>query len=228
MLPQDGMQNSAARDFRRARRQAALQRIMARVTGRSADLLSFDDVYQSLKLEGMSDRGRQEIPLDAIVGSVGRYSDFTRSFLPLNDSDEARWVGVDRAMTGLSGVPPIEVRQIGEAYFVVDGNHRVSVARQQGLSYIEAFVVEYKTKVPLGVHDDLKDLTIKEEYATFLDRTRLDKVRPEANLQMTIPGNYWELQTQIEAHRYLMDQEQGQEVPEKRQPVTGTTACICP
>ena len=213
MLPQDGAKNSAANDFRRARRQAALQQIMAYVTGRSIDLLSFDDVYQKLKLEGMSDRGRQEIRLDAIVGSVGRYKDFTRSFLPLKDSDEARWIGVDEAMTGISGVPPIEVCQIGEAYFVVDGNHRVSVARQQGLTYIEAFVVEYKTKVPLEVHDDLKDLTIKEEYATFLDRTRLDKIRPEANLQMTLPGNYWELQTHIEAHHYLVDQEQGQEMP---------------
>ena len=32
-------------------------------------------------------------PLDAIVGSVGRYQDFTRTFLPKHDSDQDRWAG---------------------------------------------------------------------------------------------------------------------------------------
>ena len=81
----------AVRDFRRARRSAALERILARLTGKSADLLSFEDVRRKLKTRSSGSRRLQEIPLDAIVGSVGRYSDFTRSFLPRQASDEGRW-----------------------------------------------------------------------------------------------------------------------------------------
>ena len=56
--------------------------------------------------------GLKEIPLDAIVGSVGRYADFTRSFLPLQDSDEARWARVEVGNLSLDGLPPIEVYQV--------------------------------------------------------------------------------------------------------------------
>ena len=81
----------AIQDFRRARRQASLERIMARLTGKSADLLSYEDVRQKLKVKSSAGQKRREIPLDSIVGSVGRYTDFSRSFLPRQDSDEGRW-----------------------------------------------------------------------------------------------------------------------------------------
>jgi hypothetical protein len=86
--------SSAVEDFRRARRQASLQQIVARLTGGSAELLAYEDVRQKLKATEFSGQELKEIPLDAIVGSVGRYSDFTRSFLPRQDSDEGRWVRV--------------------------------------------------------------------------------------------------------------------------------------
>ena len=79
---------SALRDFYEARRRAALEAIMARLTGKSVDLFSYEDVRQKLKARGGVARGLQDIPLDAIVGSVGRYTDFTRSFLPRRDSDQ--------------------------------------------------------------------------------------------------------------------------------------------
>jgi nucleotide-binding universal stress UspA family protein len=203
----------AAEDFRHARRQAALQRVISHLTGRSMDLLSFDEVCQQLKLEGSTTRGRREIPLAAIVGSAGRYNDFSRSFLPLQDHDESRWAGVKVAMTSPSGVPPIDVYQIGQVYFVLDGNHRVSVARQMGNSHIEAFVTECRTRVPLAPDDDPTNLIVKAEYADFLEKTGLDKHRPKANLQVTVPGQYWELETHIEAHRFLLGQAQGRELP---------------
>ncbi len=189
-----------------------MQEIMARLTGQPIDLLSFEEVRQKFKLRGGSSRGLREIPLEAIVGSVGRYTDFTRSFLPRQDSDEHRWAGVKAATLSLSGLPPIEVYQIGQVYFVLDGNHRVSVARELGATHIEAYVTEFKTKVPLEPDDQPDDLIIKAEYADFLERTNLDKLRPEADLQTTVPGRYWELETQIEAHRYLLGQEQGREI----------------
>ena len=120
----------AVSDFRRARRRAALDRVFARLAGRSTDLMSYDDVRKKLKGRETSKRELKEIPLDSIVGSVGRYRDFTRGFLPRQDSDSGRWAGVKVAVTELGGLPPIEVYQIGVVYFVLDGNHRVSVASE--------------------------------------------------------------------------------------------------
>ena len=204
---------SAVLDFRRARRRAALEQIMARLTGRSAALLSYGEVHRKLKAHGGGRRELKEIPLDAIVGSVGRYADFTRSFLPRQDSDEERWARVKVRVTDLGGLPPIQVYQVGEAYFVGDGNHRVSVARQVGATHIQAYVTEVRTKVPLSPNTQPDDLILKAEYADFLERTHLDELRPEADLSVTVPGQYRTLKEHIEAHRYFMGLEQEQEIP---------------
>jgi len=74
--------SAAVLDFQRARSQADLERVVARLTGKSADLLSYDDVRRQLRARVCLDRGLQDIPLDAIIGSVGRYTDFSRTFLP--------------------------------------------------------------------------------------------------------------------------------------------------
>ncbi len=203
---------SAMQDFRRARRQAALEQIMARLTGKSADLLSYEEVHRKLKATGGGRQKLKEIPLDAIVGSVGRYADFTRSFLPRQDSDEERWARVKVKVTDLGGLPPIKVYQIGEAYFVLDGNHRVSVARQVGAPTIQAYVTEVRTKVPLSPDTQPDDLILKAEYANFLERTRLDEFRPEANLDVTAPGQYRILEEHIEVHRYFMGLEHEREI----------------
>ncbi|MDK1029624.1 MAG: universal stress protein [Anaerolineae bacterium] len=200
-------------DFHRLRRRAVLEKIMARLTGRSADLLSFEDVRKKLKLIGSSASGLQEIPLNAIVGSVGRYTDFTRKFLPKRDSDEGRWAHVKMAVSDLLGLPPIEVYQIGEVYFVLDGNHRVSVAQQLGATHIQAYVTEIRTKVPLSPDVQPDDLILKEEYVEFLERTQLDRFRPEADWSVTAPGRYKLLAEHIAVHRYFMGLEQNREIP---------------
>jgi nucleotide-binding universal stress UspA family protein len=202
----------AIEDFRRLRRWAALQEIIAGLTGQSTNLLSYDDIRQRFRVSNGSFRGLQEVPLAAIVGSVSRYNDFTRNFLPRGSTDEERWARVKTAILSPSGVPPIELYKIGDVYFVVDGNHRVSVARELGNTHIQAYVTEFQTKVPIKPTDLPEDLIIKAEYAGFLDQTHLDKLRPGANLQVTVPGRYWELETQIEAHRYLLSQDQGREI----------------
>jgi nucleotide-binding universal stress UspA family protein len=202
------LNHSAVEDFRRARRQAAIERIIARFSGKSADLLSYDDVRRKLKIGSAIPRGLRDIPLDAIVGSVARYADFNRSFLPRNASDAERWVRVKAAMANDNGVPPIEVYQIGEVYFVLDGNHRVSVARQLGEKVIQAYVYEMPTKVTLSPGDQPDDLILKAEYAGFLEKTDLDRLRPEADLTVTVPGQYRVLEEHIDVHRYFMSVEQ--------------------
>jgi nucleotide-binding universal stress UspA family protein len=204
---------SAVQDFRRARRRAALQDVLAQLTGRPVDLLSYEEASRKLRAEGAVPRGLQEIPLDAIVGSVARYTDFTRSFLPRQDSDEERWARVKVQVTDHGGLNPIQVYQIGEAYFVADGNHRVSVARQLGASTILAHVTEVHTRVPLSPQDRPDALIWKAEYAGFLERTHLNELRPQANLSVTVPGQYRTIEEQIAYQQRLLGLLQGPVCP---------------
>jgi len=191
---------SAIHDFRRARQQANLDAVIGNLIGRPSGLLSFDDVKHKLKGSISGGRRLAEVPLDAIVGSVGRYSDFNRQFRPRNDSDELRWTRVKAAMEGPLGVPPIELYRIGNAYFVLDGNHRVSVLRRMGATQAQAYVTEVQTRVPLSPYDSPDDLILKAEYAEFLDHTKLDEQRPQADLRVTSPGRYAGIEEEIAAH----------------------------
>lgn len=205
--------SSAISDFRRARNRANLKEIIARFTGDSVELLSYDEVRKKLRPLGSSDRGLQDIPLDAIVGSVGRYSDFTRDFLPREGTDAYRWARVKLATNEMVGLPPIEVYKMGDAYFVKDGNHRVSVARQENAKTIQAYVHEVIMRVPLSPDDRPDDIILKAEYAEFLEKTHLDELRPEANLSVTIPGQYPLLLEHIDLHRHFMGRRQAREIP---------------
>ncbi len=210
---QPGDYLSALNDFNRARNQAQIKQLLARLTGAQVQLLSFDEVRHTLRLQGSIERGLQDIPLDAIVGSVGRYTDFTRDFLPRKEINPQRWARVMVAANGLVGLPPIEVYQIGSAYFVQDGNHRVSVARQMGATYIQAYVTEVHTRAPLSPDVTPDELILIAEYNQFLEQTRLNEYRPQADLSVTIPGQYPLLLEHIEVHRHYMGLEQQREIP---------------
>jgi nucleotide-binding universal stress UspA family protein len=194
---------SALQDFNEARTKAYLQEALARFSGKSNELFSYDEVAQKLKLRVRSDRGIQEIPVDAIVGSVGRYTEFTRTFLPRRAEDQDRWARVKAAMIE-KGLDPIEVYKVGAAYFVLDGNHRVSIARQEGFKYIEAHVVEIRTDIPVTPDLQPDDLIIKAEYAEFLEKTEIKSLFPNVDLSVTAPGQYEKLLEHIEVHRYFM------------------------
>jgi len=197
----------AIQDFKRARKQAAVQHLLAQLTGKSNELLAYGDVYKQLGGTGTIDRGVREIPLDAIVGSVGRYDDFTRDFLPKKDSIQERWARVKAAILNMTGLGPISVYQIGDVFFVRDGNHRVSVARQLGTPTISAFVTEVRTRVPLAIDDDINEVQRKARYTEFLNKTRLDERRPDADLQLTFCRNYHVFYSQIDAHRHKLDED---------------------
>lgn len=197
--------SEAVDDFHRARAWARLQGITGRLRGKPVDLLSYEEVARRLQVTGKAAAGRAAIPLSAIVGSVGRYNDFTRTFLPRHSWDAQRWASVHVA--GESGKwPPIDVYQIGDAYFVLDGNHRVSIARRQGLTHIEAVITVVHTRVPLSPNDDPDTLIVKTEHAAFLAATRLDKLRPRADVRVSVAGQYARLENLIEANRYLLEE----------------------
>lgn len=190
--------------FRRARSQAHLQDILARLSGHPNDLIAFEDARRSLRGHLGGERELREIPLDAIVGSVGRYTDFTRQFLPRRRGDESRWARVMAAMDDPRGTPPIRVYQIGEAYFVLDGNHRVSVARQRNASHIHAYVTRVETRVPLSAGATPDDLIRLAEAAEFFEQTDLDRSRPAGDLRVTNPGQYRAILADIEDHLQVL------------------------
>jgi nucleotide-binding universal stress UspA family protein len=191
-----------------------MEQLLARFSGRPTDLLPYEEIRQQLRATNQTPRGLQDIPLDKIVGSVGRYNDFTRSFLPRQDANEQRWAMVKTAVTDLTGVPPIEVYQLGDAYFVIDGNHRVSVAREMGVPTIAAYVTEVKTRVPFAATDDPELIICKARYAEFLEKTNLDRVRPDVDLLMTISGQYRLILEHIAVHRHYLGLEQQRFIPE--------------
>lgn len=187
---------------------AQMADLLGLVTGRSTDLVSFEEVAHKLKARQQVEMGAQMVRLDKIVGSVGRYRDFTRTFLPRASANPERWIRLDAAMNALESVPPVELFKIGDVYFVRDGNHRVSVARANGASHIEALVTEVKTPIPLTVDDFARDQwLIKAERADFLERTNLEQLRPDNEIRVTEPGRYEIMLQHIEVHRYLRDQE---------------------
>lgn len=199
--------------FDKARRRAMFEDILAIVSGRSTDLLPFEEVRRQLKGRQEIARGLELIPLDKIVGSVGRYGDFNRAFLPRSSVSRDRWARLDQVWNQLEYIPPIDVYNVGNVYFVRDGNHRVSVARANGATHIEAYVTEVPTRVSLDPDDDLDDLIIKTEYVTFLEQTKLDQVRPGARIEFTTPSRYEDLIAHIRVHQYFLSLARTDSVP---------------
>ncbi|MBI9049158.1 MAG: universal stress protein [Anaerolineaceae bacterium] len=196
--------SSSIEDFNTAHRRADIKEIVSFITGKKVPLLSYDDVRAKLQAHQGTDKGLHDIPLKSIIGSVGRYTDFTRDFLPRHQSDSERWARVYDFINSQQEILPIQLYKIGEAYFVLDGNHRVSVARHLNFEYIPAYVTELSTLVPISPDTDYDELIIKEEYTRFLKKTRLDYMRPDQDLIVTAPGMYEKLEEHINTHRYFM------------------------
>jgi hypothetical protein len=196
--------------FEHARRRAFLRALFSFVSRRPDQLLSWDQVTQTLGLRGQEiGRRTESVPLDRIVGSVGRYQDFDRAFLPRHDALERRWLHVAKAQLSGANLPPVELYKVGEAYFVVDGHHRVSVARSLGLQFLDAKVIEIETSVPIDASLDAQELTVKGEHARFLEKTQLHKLRPDQRVEVSVSGGYERILAHIAVHSCLMEANQG-------------------
>lgn len=200
-------------DFSKARRKAFWREIAAMFSRRPNELVSFEQVKRSLKTLGESYRGVQTVPLDKIIGTATlRFHDFDRAFLPTSDRIQARWRRVDEAWYEDVHLPPVQLYKVGDAYFVRDGHHRISVAREKGQEFIEAEVIEVKTRVPITPDLTAADLEIVGEYADFIEKTRLDKLRPDHNIRFSEPGSYARLIEHIAVHRYFLGEEQQRKI----------------
>ena len=196
-------------EFERARQKAFFQGILSVMRRKSNELISFHDVRSRIQPEGESYRGMQSVPVSQIVGSVDRFRDFNRTFLPLHNHTAGRWQNVDRAYHQDVRLPPIQLYKVGEVYFVKDGNHRVSVAREHGVEYIDAEVIETHIRLPIYASMAPFELLLQVEYAEFLRRTNLDRLRPDHDVRPTTLGRYDEIWDHILIHQEEMSDYRG-------------------
>ena len=196
------------RDFSRARRKAFLRRIGAylRRDPGSNQLLSFEEVKGALGAVSQVYLGLREVPVSKIVGSVGRHRDFDRAFLPSKPDLGTRWRRIDEIMHRAEELPPVSLYKIGDAYFVQDGNHRVSVAHQRGVEMIDAEVIELRSRVPVDSALTARDLLHKLEHRRLLERLPIDRVLPEIKVEFSDVADYRRLASYIEAHGFRISQ----------------------
>jgi hypothetical protein len=198
----------ADRDFTVARRKAFLRKLGAflRNDPASNQLLSFEEVKKTLGAVEQVYLGMRVVPVEKIVGSVGRHRDFDRAFLPSKGDLGARWKKIDQMMHRAKELPPESLYKIGDAYFVQDGNHRVSVARMQGVEMIDAEVTELRSRVPIDSAITARDLLHKLEHRRLLERLPIDRVLPEIEVRLSDVSDYRRLATYIEAHGFRLSQ----------------------
>lgn len=206
----------ALEDFDAARFRAFRRSVRSILTGRARRLQSIEPVLKAAGLEGRAFGGEKEIPLDHVVGSAAPSSktgDFDPAFLPTNRRLRDRWTRIYQAMVEGDELPPIDVYKVDEHYYVIDGHHRVSVARNLGRDTINARVVEIRTRAPLGPDVDAGALLRAAEYAAFLETTQLHRTRPEARFECSRLGRYDEIIKHILGHAYFLSRERAREMP---------------
>jgi hypothetical protein len=199
-------------DFNRARRSAFISQLLTIINRNSNELLSFEEVRTRLNVRGQHYLGHQTVQISNIVGSEGRYADFDRRFAPRTNATRFRWMSIDRAHYEDVGLPAIDLYKLGDIFFVKDGHHRISVARQRGQLEIDAIVTELTVDVPLDPGLDMRSLLLKEEYSDFLAWTNLATLCPDQRIEFSEPGGYLDLVGHINAHRYYMGLERSQPV----------------
>lgn len=198
--------------FDAARRAALVSDLLALVAGRPADLLPFEAVREGLQLRHLVDRGLQQVPLDRIVGSLDRASEFNRLFLPRKESLRERWEEIAALAESPQGFPPVELYQVGHAYFVVDGHHRVSVARSLEAPSIEAHVTELLTPVSLEPDASLESILLRRGLPELLELTGLAAEDPD-DYRVTVADGYRRLIEHIRVHGYYKGIETGRDIP---------------
>lgn len=204
VIMSEHISNQARSDFQRARFKAFINRVWGTLSGQPTTLLSYDEIKEKLRIGGPIYRGVQTVRVDQIAGSLNRYHEFDRVFLPASDKLAQRWQSVNRAFYEEISLPPVVLYKVGQVYFVVDGHHRVSVAREQGQLYLEAEVRECATRVDITPDIKVEDLQILGNKVNFLERTSLDSLRPEADVRVTIPDGFDRMLEHIAVHRYFL------------------------
>jgi hypothetical protein len=202
----------AQHDFLRARRRAAIAKLIARLRGEPDDVgvvLPYEEVIEALGFVSERFVGLQVVPLDQIVGSVDRGRDFDRRFRPTSGRLRGRWEQIAAAARRGESFPPIDLMQVGELYFVRDGHHRVSVARALARTDIDAYVTEVVTRIDAGRAIKLSDLPLKSHERVFFERVPLPH-EARREIALSDPWDYAVLAEAVEAWGFRAMQSQGE------------------
>jgi len=205
----------ARNDFLRARTREMVSKILSVLINETNDLLPLQEVQSILKPKSERYKGMRAIPVASIAGSEGRYRDFNRNFLPKHSHLRDRWVSIKVAHYQDKILPPIRLYELGGVYFVRDGNHRVSVAVEQGVEFIDAEVTQLDSDITLepgATKEQIKRSVIDFEKKRFLAETRLDKLRPESCIEFTETGRYDDIIEHINVHKYYRNLNRQQEI----------------
>jgi hypothetical protein len=211
-------EDKARIDFNKARLRDTFSKLINLLTPDKYSLLSFKFVKKILKPHAQTYKGIQAIPISLIVGSEGRYRDFNKAFLPRHDYLRVRWENIDKAHLNDIILPAVQLYEIGGVYFVIDGNHRVSVAKSQGMEQIDAEVTRLDTKISLSPEMTKQDL-LKEvvlyERKKFFKETHLQDIINEEELLFTETGRYEDIKIHIECHKYYLNENKSEEISYK-------------
>ena len=202
----------AQHDFMRARRRATIARLIARLRGEPDDVgvvLPYEEVIQALGFVSERSAGLKVVPLDQIVGSVGRGRDFDRRFRPTSARSRGRWEQIAAAARRGESFPPVDLVQVGQIYFVRDGHHRVSVARALGRSDIDAYVAEVVTRIDANQAMKLSDLPLKSHERVFFERVPVP-APARREIVLSEPDDYPELAEAVEAWGFRAMQSRGE------------------
>ena len=201
------IREKAKDDFDKAYFEATIGRIFNKFQGKSNSLLSFQEIMKYVKTKNESYKGMQFVAIDEIVGSEGRYNDFSKEFLPKRRNLRTRWERVDEAHYKDIILPPIQLYQLGRIYFVRDGNHRVSVAKMQGREFIDAEVTEIQTNIEITqemTKEELLEILMEHEKKNFLAMTELEKHRDVSMLRFSSPRRFDIILSHINGHQYFL------------------------
>ena len=208
-------QFQAQEDFVKARNKAWVNDLQNLMNPDKKKLLSFNDVKKILKPQNEVYAGLKVVPIKKIVGSEGRYNDFDNRFLPRSNELKQRWMNVDQAHLSDVVLPPIQLYELGGLYFVRDGNHRVSVAKAQGVEFIDAEVISLQSEIQLPAtvqQATLLEAVITYEKRVFYNETHFGDLTDYWDLDFTATGRYDVIYNHILVHKYFINEQQSSEI----------------
>jgi hypothetical protein len=176
------------------------------------DLLDLEETIRRLKPFSRHYLGVRSIPVDRVVGTEGRARDFDRRFSPRRRQVTERMRRVSEAFPD-GAFPPIVVHQLGEAYFVIDGHHRVAVARRGDVEYIDAEVTELRSEWTLPADADMALIIHVEQQRWFEEMSGLAQARPEVRITLSRTADFVELLENVQIHGYHLMLKRGRALP---------------
>ena len=166
-----------------------------------AEVKCFSDNQQEEAAFDTIERGLQSVPLNRIVGSVGRYHDFDGKFRIKQHVPRERFRRIKKAMMDGKSLPPVKLYQIKDEYYALDGNHRIAAAKELGHSEINACIVEF-----IPSKKSLENI-LYQERAEFNKKFQLTY-----SIELTELGRYSYLTEQISDHKIFLEQDSKQEI----------------